>query len=132
MLSFPSFFFTAASLGATIIAKSAAVKQCGAQIQDPVWLGPPGCPVGMIWLAGKHPLFIDFDDFPKPSYVNTSVIAMMTKAQVADWGEHPDDVEYMRQLKALPKKVLKRRRGQRPAIRLIVWSNWIVLGRKPT
>eukprot|EP00438_Fugacium_kawagutii_P031264 Skav218636 [mRNA] locus=scaffold365:296020:297409:- [translate_table: standard] len=30
-------------------------------------------------------------------------------AQVADWGEHPDDVEYMRQLKALPKKVLKRR-----------------------
>eukprot|EP00930_Biecheleria_cincta_P103897 TRINITY_DN9600_c0_g2_i1.p1 TRINITY_DN9600_c0_g2~~TRINITY_DN9600_c0_g2_i1.p1 ORF type:complete len:166 (-),score=41.69 TRINITY_DN9600_c0_g2_i1:59-556(-) len=30
-------------------------------------------------------------------------------AQVAEWGEHPDDVEYMRQLKALPKKILKRR-----------------------
>eukprot|EP00440_Ansanella_granifera_P005967 gb/GFBE01006472.1/.p1 GENE.gb/GFBE01006472.1/~~gb/GFBE01006472.1/.p1 ORF type:complete len:166 (+),score=62.26 gb/GFBE01006472.1/:1-498(+) len=28
-------------------------------------------------------------------------------AEVAEWGEHPDDVEYMRQLKALPKKVLK-------------------------
>ncbi|CAE7509990.1 unnamed protein product [Symbiodinium pilosum] len=30
-------------------------------------------------------------------------------AQVADWGEHPDDVEYIRQLKAVPKKILKRR-----------------------
>ncbi|CAE8653911.1 unnamed protein product [Polarella glacialis] len=30
-------------------------------------------------------------------------------AQVAEWGEHADDVEYMRQLKALSKKILKRR-----------------------
>lgn len=30
-------------------------------------------------------------------------------AEVAEWGEHPDDVEYLRQLKALPKKILKRR-----------------------
>mmetsp|Transcript_93614 Transcript_93614/g.166564 ORF Transcript_93614/g.166564 Transcript_93614/m.166564 type:complete len:166 (-) Transcript_93614:134-631(-) len=30
-------------------------------------------------------------------------------AEVAEWGEHADDVEYMRQLKALPKKILKRR-----------------------
>mmetsp|Transcript_20938 Transcript_20938/g.60445 ORF Transcript_20938/g.60445 Transcript_20938/m.60445 type:complete len:161 (-) Transcript_20938:109-591(-) len=30
-------------------------------------------------------------------------------AQVAEWGEHPDDVEYMRQLKAMPKRIMKRR-----------------------
>mmetsp|Transcript_44117 Transcript_44117/g.89033 ORF Transcript_44117/g.89033 Transcript_44117/m.89033 type:complete len:162 (-) Transcript_44117:148-633(-) len=30
-------------------------------------------------------------------------------AQVAEWGSHPDDVEYMRLMKAMPKKVLKRR-----------------------
>mmetsp|Transcript_66109 Transcript_66109/g.149209 ORF Transcript_66109/g.149209 Transcript_66109/m.149209 type:complete len:96 (+) Transcript_66109:68-355(+) len=30
-------------------------------------------------------------------------------AQVAEWGKHPDDVEYMRMLKAMPKKILKRR-----------------------
>eukprot|EP00933_Yihiella_yeosuensis_P041591 TRINITY_DN35993_c0_g1_i1.p1 TRINITY_DN35993_c0_g1~~TRINITY_DN35993_c0_g1_i1.p1 ORF type:complete len:164 (-),score=49.75 TRINITY_DN35993_c0_g1_i1:264-755(-) len=30
-------------------------------------------------------------------------------AEVAEWGEHPDDVEFIRQMKALPKKILKRR-----------------------
>merc|ERR1712048_897974 len=30
-------------------------------------------------------------------------------ATTAEWGEHPDDVEYMRMLKAMPKKVLKKR-----------------------
>mmetsp|Transcript_53859 Transcript_53859/g.169435 ORF Transcript_53859/g.169435 Transcript_53859/m.169435 type:complete len:162 (+) Transcript_53859:63-548(+) len=30
-------------------------------------------------------------------------------AQVAEWGSHPDDVEYMRMLKAMTKKILKRR-----------------------
>merc|ERR1711972_831563 len=30
-------------------------------------------------------------------------------AQVEEWGEHPDDVEYMRQLKAMPKRIMKRR-----------------------
>merc|ERR1711957_542900 len=30
-------------------------------------------------------------------------------AQVAEWGQHADDVEYMRMLKEMPKKVLKRR-----------------------
>merc|ERR1711879_1063274 len=29
--------------------------------------------------------------------------------QVAEWGQHPDDVEYMRMSKEMPKKVLKRR-----------------------
>merc|ERR1712004_228984 len=30
-------------------------------------------------------------------------------AQVAEWGQHPDDMEYMKMLKAMPKKILKRR-----------------------
>merc|ERR1712048_168885 len=30
-------------------------------------------------------------------------------ATTAEWGEHPDDVEYMRMLKAMPKKTLKKR-----------------------
>uniref|UniRef100_A0A7S2KT06 Uncharacterized protein n=1 Tax=Zooxanthella nutricula TaxID=1333877 RepID=A0A7S2KT06_9DINO len=30
-------------------------------------------------------------------------------AQVADWGELPEDAEYIRQLKAMPKRIMKRR-----------------------
>eukprot|EP00929_Paragymnodinium_shiwhaense_P015193 TRINITY_DN123249_c0_g1_i1.p2 TRINITY_DN123249_c0_g1~~TRINITY_DN123249_c0_g1_i1.p2 ORF type:complete len:161 (-),score=52.40 TRINITY_DN123249_c0_g1_i1:71-553(-) len=30
-------------------------------------------------------------------------------AEVAEWGTHPDDVEYERKLRSIPKKILKRR-----------------------
>mmetsp|Transcript_27088 Transcript_27088/g.40969 ORF Transcript_27088/g.40969 Transcript_27088/m.40969 type:complete len:161 (-) Transcript_27088:134-616(-) len=30
-------------------------------------------------------------------------------ARVEDWGDHPDDVEYMQTLKAMPKRIMKRR-----------------------
>merc|ERR1711972_136123 len=30
-------------------------------------------------------------------------------APVVDWGDHPDDVEYMRMLKAMPKRIMKKR-----------------------
>mmetsp|Transcript_87382 Transcript_87382/g.245313 ORF Transcript_87382/g.245313 Transcript_87382/m.245313 type:complete len:161 (-) Transcript_87382:164-646(-) len=30
-------------------------------------------------------------------------------AEVAEWGEHPDDLEYERILKSIPKKIMKRR-----------------------
>mmetsp|Transcript_86110 Transcript_86110/g.168426 ORF Transcript_86110/g.168426 Transcript_86110/m.168426 type:complete len:161 (-) Transcript_86110:22-504(-) len=30
-------------------------------------------------------------------------------AEVADWGEHPDDVEYLRELKGMSKRIMKRR-----------------------